>query len=1023
VILSDRSIKEALAEKRIVIDPIDEKDVQPSSVDLHIDRYFRVFRNDTTPYIDPKQPQEDLTEIVEVNDGDAFILHPGEFVLGSTYERVALPDDLVARLEGKALALDTEVPTPSGWTTMGELRPGDLVFDDRGEPTVVVAATSPFYDRPCREVVFSEGSSVVADICHLWETVDKNGRRYGKRRTKVLSTEAISQSLHVRGERNHQVMLAAPVNYPEQQLPIDPYVLGVWLGDGTSTKPEITTADPFVAEEIERCGYSMVPKFHRGPYLYLVGGAGHTRDAKNGQYTRNSSFHSALRNNGLLGNKHIPELYMRASVAQRMALLQGLMDSDGYIDKAGRCDFVSTKWVLAEQTHELVASLGLRPTMAKKRAKLNGVDCGPFYEVQFTPDRPVFRLPRKLARLKTTGKFHRFRAIHDVRHVLPVPVRCIEVASPRGMFLVTRSYIPTHNSSLGRLGLLIHSSLPASETVFVLEDDGTLRPRPIGEVVAKQLPACVVAFDPETFTVDYHRITGWYEGPADRIFEVRLASGRSVRLTAGHNLFTLGRDGALTKLRTGEITPDTLVALPRSIPDATPAARDLRLVELVPEAMYERFTVSGPSIERAFVDDRPAVSAILRDGGWKHVDYYERTGRLPMLAARLVPGLLEALGPDDRIGAKGGRNSLPAVLPIDAEIAWLLGIYVAEGSRRRNQLTISNTDQAYLDRAQAALAQWGLPVSRGRISITCCSSVASELFGWLGTGEYAVGKRVPPVVFGWPTPLIESFLEGLVDGDGSREEYRTSVWTCSDGLVEDLLVLAPRLATRAAVSTRTRGESRLHQVYFAINEHKLLTAVPLPNEMLRQLRESCRLDQQTAAHKAGYSNSSDLNNIEQRWGRDAVRRTTLARLDRIYREAGDAELAHRLTRLVEGDLIWDRVVEVVDTGAVEPIFDLEVRPNGRKIENFLAGSGGVFVSNTAGFVDAGWDGHLTLELSNVATLPIALYPRMKIGQISFFEMSTPAEHPYGSEQKGSKYQGQRGPTPSRYYLNFRDNDE
>jgi dCTP deaminase len=76
--------------------------VQPSSVDLHVDRYFRVFRNDTTPFIDPKEPQEDLTELVEVAEGRSFILHPGEFVLGSTLERVALPDDLVARLEGKS---------------------------------------------------------------------------------------------------------------------------------------------------------------------------------------------------------------------------------------------------------------------------------------------------------------------------------------------------------------------------------------------------------------------------------------------------------------------------------------------------------------------------------------------------------------------------------------------------------------------------------------------------------------------------------------------------------------------------------------------------------------------------------------------------------------------------------------------------------------------------------------------------------------------------------------------------------
>ena len=102
MILSDASIRKELAQGRIVIDPLDESYIQPSSVDLRVDRYFRVFRNDTTPYIDPKLPQEDLTELVEVADDKAFILHPGEFVLGSTLERVALPDDLVARLEGKS---------------------------------------------------------------------------------------------------------------------------------------------------------------------------------------------------------------------------------------------------------------------------------------------------------------------------------------------------------------------------------------------------------------------------------------------------------------------------------------------------------------------------------------------------------------------------------------------------------------------------------------------------------------------------------------------------------------------------------------------------------------------------------------------------------------------------------------------------------------------------------------------------------------------------------------------------------
>jgi len=104
VILSDRSIREALASGRIEIDPLEEGYVQPSSVDLTIDRYFRVFRNHTTPIIDVKQNLEDLTELIEIpaDDDQAFILHPGEFVLGSTAERVKLPDDLVGRLEGKS---------------------------------------------------------------------------------------------------------------------------------------------------------------------------------------------------------------------------------------------------------------------------------------------------------------------------------------------------------------------------------------------------------------------------------------------------------------------------------------------------------------------------------------------------------------------------------------------------------------------------------------------------------------------------------------------------------------------------------------------------------------------------------------------------------------------------------------------------------------------------------------------------------------------------------------------------------
>jgi deoxycytidine triphosphate deaminase len=459
-VLSDRDIRAAIEAGEIVIRPYDPKDLQPSSVDLHLDRRFRVFRNNRYPYIDVRNPQPDLTELLTIENDEPFVLHPGEFVLGQTLEWTELPNDLVARLEGKALALDTPIPTPTGWRTMGELGVGEYVFDEDGAPIRILAATEPMLGRPCRGVQFSDGTHVVADADHQWITSDKNDRRYGRTRVQVRTTDQIARTLQVGEEWNHHVPLAGPVQYPSRaDLAIEPYTLGAWLGDGTTTKAEITCFDEEILEQISGDGFTVRP-VHYAPRLYRVGGVGHSRDERTGRYERNGSLSSRLRNLGLLGWKFIPASYLEAGVAQRLALLQGLMDTDGFIDDvAGRCEFTSTNEDLADGFVELAASLGFRPVKSFGRATLNGIDHGPKYRVKFTPDRPVFRVTRKLQRQKSAdAPFHRFRAITDVREVEPVPVRCIQVASPRGVFLATRSFIPTHNSSLGRLGLLIHST-------------------------------------------------------------------------------------------------------------------------------------------------------------------------------------------------------------------------------------------------------------------------------------------------------------------------------------------------------------------------------------------------------------------------------------------------------------------------------------------------------------------------------------------------------------------------------------
>ena len=369
MILSDRTLREQIAAGRIIIEPFDDRHVQPSSIDVCISNLFRVFRNFTAKVIDVKQDMTTLTEPVEIAPDGVFVLHPGEFVLGSSRERIGVPADLVGRIEGKALATSTEIPTPAGLKTMADLRVGDHVFSDLGSPVRICGVSQVMHTRPCREVTFSDGTVIIADASHQWVTTSKSDRRRG-RPPSVRTTDEIATSLRVGQEHNHQVHVSAIARYPRRTLPVPPYTFGTQLDD-------------------------------RG----------------------------------------VPREYLEASAPERMAMLQGLLDSNGHLDRVGRAELVCTTEHLAESVRELVASLGMTATLEKDRAQPRGVDCGPRYRVRFTPDRPV-----------------RARSIRSVREIPSVPVRCIEVDSPSGVYLATRSYIPTHNSSLGRLGLIIHST-------------------------------------------------------------------------------------------------------------------------------------------------------------------------------------------------------------------------------------------------------------------------------------------------------------------------------------------------------------------------------------------------------------------------------------------------------------------------------------------------------------------------------------------------------------------------------------
>src|SRR5436190_14274687 len=218
-VLSDATIRELIESGRIVIEPFDPGMIQPASVDIHLGHSFRVFHNHRIQSIDLGNPPRDLTEKVEVDDDGEFVIHPGEFVLGRTHEQVQIPDDIVCRIEGKALALETDIPTPDGWTTMGEIEVGDRVFAPNGYPRNVIAATDVMEGRPCFEVRFSDGTTVVADAEHEWYVMDRY--RSGPR---VLTTRDMAEAGLKAGKRDYRFRVpeARAVEYGEKDLPLVP---------------------------------------------------------------------------------------------------------------------------------------------------------------------------------------------------------------------------------------------------------------------------------------------------------------------------------------------------------------------------------------------------------------------------------------------------------------------------------------------------------------------------------------------------------------------------------------------------------------------------------------------------------------------------------------------------------------------------------------------------------------------------------------------------------------------------------
>ena len=339
------------------------------------------------------------------------------------------------RESAKALSLDTLVVTPSGHVPLRDIQVGDMVESATG-PTRVTRVSAVFSDHDCYRVSLSDGQSFVADGGHQWLTY------YAWRGSRVVTTKQMKADVDIKERRGQTHVIDCRPSTFGCEPSFDPYLLGVWLGDGSSAKAAITTADPEIIRAFEDAGLKTSYRSKRGK------GKAETVGFSAG-WDRSRSFCSTLRRLGVFGNKHVPREFLWADRKSRMALLQGLCDSDGSCASNGEVQFVSTRAVLAEAVAHLVWSLGWKPVRSEGRAKLYGKDCGPVFKVCWFPDEPVFRLQRKAVKQRLLPEGRRSkalgRAVRSVVRIPSVPVKCLTTES--GTYLIGEGVV-THNSAV-----------------------------------------------------------------------------------------------------------------------------------------------------------------------------------------------------------------------------------------------------------------------------------------------------------------------------------------------------------------------------------------------------------------------------------------------------------------------------------------------------------------------------------------------------------------------------------------------
>lgn len=341
----------------------------------------------------------------------------GQLSIKGTVDLILKENDAYFQiLDYKGLPIETPILTTNGWSTMGDINIGDVVYDRFGRQTKVMVK-SRVKDKECYRITFDDNSIAECDDEHYW----------------TLCDNTVVQSPNI--EIGMKIDVAKPLENEEISLPVHPYVLGLWLGDGRNRCGEICCGDLEVFDRIKSLGYSL--------------GENTEKRTTSCQSRTVYGLTTLLRNLNLLNNKHIPEIYFNGSIEQRTDLLKGLMDSDGSVNTLRKqCVLMNRNKKLSEDITFLLRTLGQRPYLCntKQKYKEKIIECYPvfFRPINISP----FNIERKSSKINSSwgNGLSSVRRVVKIEKIGKKKTQCISVDSPDMTYLCTKNLIPTHNT-------------------------------------------------------------------------------------------------------------------------------------------------------------------------------------------------------------------------------------------------------------------------------------------------------------------------------------------------------------------------------------------------------------------------------------------------------------------------------------------------------------------------------------------------------------------------------------------------